>query len=85
MERRKYTREEIARINASCDEMQDVLYLAEHIVNPCVESVTGRDIRYIYMNTARGMLEDLRNENARRTLSNLIEIWEKDKSIRRAQ
>ena len=58
-----------------CD-MVFVMKLAEHIDNPCVDYVTGRNIRQFYLNLAKDAIDNLENPYAKQFLEDKIKEYD---------
>ena len=57
-------------------DMEVVLFLAQHIENPCEDS-NGNNLRDDYLRYARNTLKNMKDQNARNTLQRVIEIYSK--------
>ncbi|OGI26291.1 MAG: hypothetical protein A3J76_04655 [Candidatus Moranbacteria bacterium RBG_13_45_13] len=78
------TREEIeALINKSreeADDMELAMFLHNHIENPCEAEISPgkfENIRHIYINEAKRVLEKLKNPFAKKMLEDMIKKYTK--------
>jgi len=64
----------------SASDMETAMFLARHIDNPCVDRITGKNIRYIYINLAKNAIEEFINPYAREFLEMRIKQYSSNNS-----